>query len=430
MTIVEYPGLEEKLWHEKLPNGLDVFVLPKPGFTKTYATFTTRYGSVDNHFVPPGGEAIRVPDGIAHFLEHKMFEEPEGDIFSQFALQGASANAYTSFDRTVYLFSATEQVPANLNTLLHFVQNPYFTDENVDKEKGIIVQEIDMYKDNPDWRVYFGLIEALYSRHPVHIDIAGTADSVRSITKEMLYDCYHTFYHPSNMTLFVVGGVDPEATLKQVREDQAAKSFRPGGEIGRLFEEEPLAVREPIRVLHLPVSLPKCMFGYKEAPGEAVGESAIRRELVSKLMLDAALGASTPLYQQLYDDNLISDGFGHEFNTGSGYSFSVIGGETRDPEELVRRVTDALEKAAEDGIDQAVFERTRRKKIGGFLRMMNSPESIASEFTRYRHKGGDLFKLVALYESITLEEANVRLREHVSADRLAVSIVRSEGDPA
>lgn len=424
MSIRSYPELQETLHYAKLDNGLEVFVLPKPGFTKTYATFTTRYGSVDNHFRAAGKEEVRVPDGIAHFLEHKMFEEPEGDIFATFASQGASANAFTSFDRTVYLFSATESVEANLDTLLNFVQNPYFTDENVEKEKGIIIQEINMYRDNPDWRVYFGLIEALYSKHPVHIDIAGTAASVSSITKEMLYECYHTFYHPSNMSLFVVGGVDGEKTIERVRVNQAAKKFAPAGPIERFFEPEPAEVRQARVESNLPVSLPKCLFGYKEDPGEGAGEGAIRRELAAKLMLDALLGSSSPLYQQLYDDNLISDSFGHEYNTGPGYAFSVIGGDTRDPDELVSRVTDALRAAAEKGLDANVFERTRRKKIGAYLRMLNSPEAIAGEFTRYRLRGGDLFRVVELYERLTLDEVNARLREHANPSRLAVSIVR------
>ncbi|MFD0671672.1 EF-P 5-aminopentanol modification-associated protein YfmH [Cohnella sp. GCM10027633] len=429
MPILDYPNLQEKLWYEKLDNGLEVFVLPKPGFTKTYATFTTRYGSVDNHFTPPGGETIRVPDGIAHFLEHKMFEEPEGDIFSKFAAQGASANAYTSFDRTVYLFSATKDVSANLDTLLHFVQNPYFTDENVDKEKGIIIQEIDMYRDNPDWRVYFGLNEAMYAKHPVHIDIAGTAESVTSITKEMLYDCYYAFYHPSNMTVFVVGGVDPEETLAQVKRDQAGKTFRGGGDIARLFEEEPRGVHQKLKEINLPVSLPKCMFGFKDAPAPE-GTDQIRFEIATKIMLEALIGSSSALYQSLYDDNLISDNFGHEFNTGPGYAFSVIGGETRDPDELVRRVSEAMVEAAAKGIPEEIFERTRKKRIGAMLRMMNSPEAIASEFTRFRFKGGDLFRSIEAFESLTLDEVNARLREHARPEQLAVAVVRSGGEPS
>ncbi|MBB6635325.1 EF-P 5-aminopentanol modification-associated protein YfmH [Cohnella thailandensis] len=426
MAKEEYPQLQETLLHEKLDNGLDVFILPKPGFTKAYATFATSYGSVDNRFKRAGHDEVRVPDGIAHFLEHKMFEEPEGDIFSTFASQGASANAFTSFDRTVYLFSATESIEKNVETLLDFVQNPYFTDENVEKEKGIIVQEINMYRDNADWRVYFGLIEALYTKHPVHIDIAGTPESVRSITKEMLYECYNTFYHPSNMSLFLVGGVDAEAMMERIKANQSRKTFGPGGEIERFFDEEPETVRTPRLETKLPVSLPKCMFGYKEIPGPQRGEEAIRRELASKLMLESLLGASSPLYQELYDDNLISDGFGYEYNTGPGYSFSVIGGETRDPDELIKRVTEALGQAAESGIDERIFERTRRKRIGSYLRMLNSPEAIAGEFTRYRSRGGDLFKLVEAYESLTIGELNARLREHVNPSRMSASIVRGD----
>lgn len=428
MSKLDYPKLQETLYREVLDNGLEVFVLPKPGFTKTYATFTTKYGSVDNHFRPEGQEARAVPDGIAHFLEHKMFEEPEGDVFSRFAEQGASANAFTSFDRTSYLFSTAREPLESLDTLLDFVQNPYFTDENVEKEKGIIVQEINMYKDNADWRVYFGLIEALYAKHPVHIDIAGTEQSVRSITKEQLYDCYHTFYHPSNMTLFVVGGIDPEETLERVRRNQARKTFAPGGEIGRLFEDEPTGVREERRVVKLPVSLPKCMIGFKESGPFPEGEEGIRRELATKLMLDVLIGSSSPVYQRLYDDNLISDSFGHEYNTGPGYAFTVIGGDTRDPDELLARVVAAIDDAIRDGLPQASFERTRAKKIGAYLRMLNSPEAIAGEFTRYRFKGGDLFDVVRLYESITLDDVHERLRLLADTGRRSVCIVRSDAE--
>lgn len=283
-----------------------------------------------------------------------------------------------------------------------------------------------MYKDNADWRVYFGLIEALYAKHPVHIDIAGTEQSVRSITKEQLYDCYRTFYHPSNMTLFVVGGIDPEETLVRVRRNQARKTFAPGGEIERLFEVEPSGVREARRVVKLPVSLPKCMIGFKESGPFPEGEEGIRRELAAKLMLDVLIGSSSPVYQLLYDDNLISDSFGHEYNTGPGYAFTVIGGDTRDPDELLARVVAAIDEAIRDGLPQASFERTRAKKIGAYLRMLNSPEAIAGEFTRYRFKGGDLFDVVRLYESITLEDVHERLRLLADTGRRSVCIVRSD----
>lgn len=420
-----YDRLQETLYHEQMDNGLEVYVLPKPGFSKTYATFATKYGSIDNHFKVEGQEEIKVPDGIAHFLEHKMFEEPEGDIFSTFASQGASANAFTSFNQTVYLFSATDHVYENLETLVNFVQNPYFTDQNVNKEKGIIAQEINMYQDNPDWRVYFGLIEAFYKTHPVHIDIAGTVESINTITKETLYTCYNAFYHPSNMLLFVVGGVEPEKVFDMVRSNQKAKPYKPQGDIKRIFEHEPSEVAEARKIAHLPVSLPKCLFGFKDKDFNFTGETLIKRDLITKLMLDLLFGSSTKLYQKLYDMELISDSFGHEFNSDAGYSFSAIGGDTRDPELLLSTIKEEVGKLVETGFAEADFERAVKKKIGGYLRMLNSPENIAHEFTRYRFHDGDLFAVVPLYESITLDEVNARLREHADFNQMAVSIVVS-----
>lgn len=425
MEAFTYERLQETLYHETLDNGLQVYVLPKPGFKKTYATFSTKYGSIDNHFRVEGQEEIAVPDGIAHFLEHKMFEEPEGDIFAKFASLGASANAFTSFDQTVYLFSATDHISENLETLINFVQNPYFTDQNVDKEKGIIGQEIGMYGDNPDWRVYFGLIEALYAVHPVHIDIAGTVESIGTITKETLYTCYNAFYHPSNMLLFVVGGVEPQEVLQLVRDNQRQKDYKPQGKIARLFQQEPLEVNEKRKVIKLPVSLPKCLFGFKETNLGITGEDRLRRDLTMKLALDLLLGSSTKLYQKLYDMDLISDSFSYEYNSNPNYAFSAIGGDTKDPDRLLDVITEEIKAATASGFKQEDFDRARNKKIGGHLRMLNSPENIAHEFTRNHFRGGDLFKVLPIYESITLDEVNAALREHINWEQLAVSLVVS-----
>lgn len=423
METLSYPNVQETLYREVLDNGLEVIVLPKEGFNKTYATFSTKYGSVDNRFSVGNQQPVKVPDGIAHFLEHKMFEEPTGDIFAVFASQGASANAFTSFDRTVYLFSATEQINANLETLINFVQNPYFTDTNVEKEKGIIEQEINMYRDNPDWRVYFGLIDALYHEHPVHIDIAGTVESIRQIDKETLYRCYETFYHPSNMLLFVVGGVKAEEVFQLVRDNQSTKSFEPQGTIERYFEKEPEAVKISRKVTELPVSLPKCMLGFKEKQTGLTGEALLRQEVTTKLMLEALIGPSSKLYQQLYENDLISDSFGHEYNSSTGYAFSVIGGDTPNPDELIKQIRTAVEGTLANGIEAAAFERSKRKKIGGYLRMLNSPEAIAGEFTRYRFRDSDMFDVLDFYEKCTLDDVNARLREHFDFEQLAVSIV-------
>lgn len=426
MEKYEYPKVKETVYAETLDNGLTVYVLPKEGFQKTFATFSTKFGSIDNHFAVGEEEPVRVPDGIAHFLEHKMFEEPEGDIFATFASNGASSNAYTSFDRTVYLFSATDAIPENVTTLLDFVQNPYFTDENVEKEKGIIGQEIMMYADKPDWRVYFGLIDAMYQKHPVHIDIAGTIPSITEITKETLYRCYRTFYHPSNMTVFIVGGVDPQQMIDLVKRNQAGKTFEPQGDIRRLFEPEPTEVETRRKEITLSVSIPKCMFGIKEKYVDRSPADTLRKEIVTKILFDLLFSPSSRLYQEMYDEKLITDSFGAEYNSGEQYAFSVIGGDTRDPDALVERVREGVEAWRASGIPEELFERTRRKKIGGFYRMLNSPEAIAGEFTKHRFRGTNLFDVLQLYEEITLEEVEARLQEHFDWGQLSVCIVKSE----
>ncbi|MFD1990860.1 EF-P 5-aminopentanol modification-associated protein YfmH [Paenibacillus nicotianae] len=426
MESIRYDRLQETLYFETMDNGLQVYVLPKEGFQKTYATFATKYGSVDNHFQVEGQEEVKVPDGIAHFLEHKMFEEPDGvDVFSKFSVKGASANAFTSFEQTVYLFSATEQIEDNLETLLNYVQNPYFTKENVDKEKGIIGQEIQMYQDNADWRVYYGLLEAMYQKNPLRIDIAGTIESISTITKDTLYECYNTFYHPSNMMLFVVGGVDPATVMEQVRSNQQAKDYQPQGSISRFFEEEPVAVGEPWHEVRLPVSEPKCLLGLKEVENGLTGEALQRRTLTTKLMLDLLLGNSTQLYQTLYDEELISDDFGSDYSSTTEYGYSMMGGDTRDPKLLVQRLQEEINKVIATGFSQDAFDRALRKKIGGYLRMLNSPESIAHEFTRNRFRDSDFFDILPIYESLTVEDVNARLREHMNWDQLAVSVVVS-----
>ncbi|OUM89643.1 MAG: zinc protease [Bacillus thermozeamaize] len=419
---VHVPRLEETLYHETLPNGLQVFLLPKPGYRKTYATFTTRFGSIDRHFRLRNGEPIEVPDGIAHFLEHKMFEEEDGDVFHRFSQQGASANAFTSFTRTAYLFSCTDKVKENLLTLLDFVQRPYFTDENVEKEKGIIGQEIRMYEDDPDWQVYFGLIQALYQRHPVRIDIAGSVESISRITKEMLYRCYETFYHPSNMLLFVVGQIDPDEVIHWVRENQAAKTFAPPSEVTRLYPEEPQEVANPERRRQLSVGVPKLMFGFKE--GRLLsGDALLRRECETELAMEALFGTGSELYQQLYDENLIDDSFGYQLVEETAFAFTMVGGDTPDPERLLSIVKERLARHLDEGLSEETFERVRRKKIGQWLRSLNSLEFIANQFTSYRFNGTDLFAVLPMLERITCEDVNRRMREHLHPEQMAVSIV-------
>ena len=422
MEKIEFKQLQEELYHEKLENGLEVYILPKKGFNKTFATFTTKYGSIDNHFVPLGSEEyIKVPDGIAHFLEHKLFEKEDGDVFQQFSKQGASANAFTSFTRTAYLFSSTSNVELNLDTLMDFVQEPYFSEKTVEKEKGIIGQEITMYDDNPDWRLYYGVIQNLYENHPVRIDIAGTVESISHINKDLLYECYGTFYHPSNMLLFVVGPVNVEQTMKQIKDNQNKKQFEPVTEIKRQFPNEPVAAAEKKQVLQMNVQTSKCLVGIKANQVDQSGSDMLRNELSLNIILDILFGKSSDHYQKLYSEGLIDDSFSYDYSQEKGFGFAMIGGDTPNPDKLAETLKSMLLTAKQgDNFTTESLERAKKKKIGGFLRAVNSPEYIANQFTRYAFNEMNLFDIVPTLESITLDEIKTAAAEFISEDRFTV----------
>lgn len=421
MERITFDQLQEELFHEKLPNGLEVYVLPKKGFNKTYATFTTKYGSIDNKFVPLNqNEMTQVPDGIAHFLEHKLFEKEDGDVFQDFSKQGASANAFTSFTRTAYLFSSTSNVEKNLETLIDFVQSPYFTEKTVEKEKGIIGQEITMYDDNPDWRLYFGVIQNMFKNHPVKIDIAGTIDSIAKITKDMLYTCYETFYHPSNMLLFVVGPVNPDQLFDQIRSNQAKKDYKDQPEIQRYFDEEPQQVAEKKQVLQMNVQSSKCLVGIKAKDANRSGNELMKNELTLNIILDLLFGKSSEHYESLYNDGLIDETFSFDYTEESGFGFAIIGGDTREPDQLAERIQKVLLDAKNTSFTQEQLDRVKKKKIGGFLRSLNSPEYIANQFTRYAFNDMNLFDVVPVMEQITVEDMKNTVSSFINEDCFTV----------
>jgi predicted Zn-dependent peptidase len=422
MEKIEFNQIQEEIFHEKLENGLEVFILPKKGFNKTYATFTTKYGSIDNHFVPLEKSAfLKVPDGIAHFLEHKLFEKEDGDVFQQFSKQGASANAFTSFTRTAYLFSSTSNVEQNLETLMNFVQEPYFSEKTVEKEKGIIGQEITMYDDNPDWRLYFGLIQNMYQNHPVSIDIAGTVESISHITKDLLYECYGTFYHPSNMLLFVVGPVDATKVMEQIKENQNNKTYNKVPEIKRQFENEPLEVAKKKQVLQMNVQTSKCMVGIKAKHVDQSGAEMLKHELTINIIFDLLFGKSSENYHELYSAGLIDETFSYDYSQEKGFGFAMIGGDTNEPD----RLADSLKKMLVSAEQSDIFtleglERTKKKKIGTFLRAINSPEYIANQFTRYAFNEMNLFDVVPTLESITVDDVKAVIADFIEEERFTV----------
>lgn len=419
MEQLTYHDTDETVFFEQLDNGLAVYLLQKKGYEKTYATFTTRYGSIDNRF-KKDGQWVNVPDGIAHFLEHKMFESEQGDVFQEFGRLGASANAFTSFSRTAYLFSATSLIEQNLETLIDFVQDPYFTEESVEKEKGIITQEIQMYQDNPGWRLFFGLIESMYAKHPVRIDIAGTPESIDQITADDLYTCYRTFYHPSNMVLFVVGNIDPAETLALIKANQAKKDYTDRPAIERDYGVEPKNVFRKRFELELDVKSPKVLIGYKDS--SLGGQEQLRRELTSELLLHLLFDQTSSTYLELYEDGLIDDTFSFDYSSEEEFAFATFGMETEDPDRFITAYEKLLSVRPE--FEETEVVRKRNMMQGKFLRSLNSPEFIANQFSRHALAGTNLFTLPTLIASITKEEIEARFDELFALENRAISIVK------
>lgn len=415
--------LQEEVFHARLESGLQVYLLRKPGYRRAYATVATRYGSVDSRFIPAGStEPLEVPAGIAHFLEHKLFEEEGGSVFDRFAERGASANAFTSYTLTAYLFSCTSAFDENLRVLLDFVAKPYFTDELVEKEKGIIEQELKMYDDHPDRVLLRNLLEALYHQNPVRIDIGGTVESVRQITKEQLYTCYNTFYHPSNMVLFAAGDLDPEATLQVIRE--AAPDGEARGEIERFYPEEPEAVRERRVEQAMAVSRPRYALGVKDRVTGLTGEVLMRREIAHNMLLHMLFGRSSTAYQALYEAGLIDDGFGAYYTASPLYGHAIIGGETDDPDRLHREIVAIVDRFREEGFDEADFQRAKRQALGEFLDAFNSLEFIAHSFISYHFREGNFFRYPEIVQEMPAEELRSHIDQLLDLERSAVSIVR------
>ena len=406
MNKTEYEQINETLYHEVLPNGLTVYLLPKNDYHKTYGLFSTNYGSIDNEFIPYGEkEKVKVPDGIAHFLEHKLFEKEDGDVFQLFGKQGASANAFTSFTKTSYLFSTTDQVEKNLTTLIDFVQAPYFTEETVNKEKGIIGQEIQMYEDDPNWRMFFGILNNLYPTHPLHIDIAGTVESIDKITAQDLYTCYRTFYQPSNMVLFVVGKMEPEKLLKLVRENQEAKNFPPKQEIVRYFPEN---TKEIIKQSALEAAITRDKFvlgikGLDTLPQE--GTELLRYKTAINLLFQMILGNTSRNYLAMYNQGIIDDSFGFEFSLDREFHFADFSGDTDEPEKAAEKVKEIILGFADDPeVSKTNLDLLKKKMLGQYFQSLNSIEYIANQFTQSLFGDRTLFDLPEIIDSIQMKD--------------------------
>ncbi len=413
---------KETLYLGEHESGLGVFIIPKPGFIKKYAMFGTRYGSVDNTFIPLGKtEKIQVPDGIAHFLEHKMFEQPDGsNAFDLFSKYGANANAFTSFTSTCYLFSCTGHFDENLAHLLSYVQEPYFTDENVAKEQGIIGQEIRMYDDDPEWQVQFGLLKALYENNPVKLDIAGTIESISHIDKEVLYTCYNTFYNPANMVLCVAGDVDPEKIAALL--DTHIQKGRPSGRVESFYPAEPARVHQTLREQRLEVSIPLFDIGFKDNAPET-GEALLKNEIAAKLLLKILAGRSSELYASLYQEGLVNASFSTDLMMEPQFSCAIVGGESQQPLQVQQRLLQAIADIRENGPDRQAFAHAKKALYGNFLRCFNDVEDIAGMFTRNILNGVNIFRFKTLLDQVDEAFAMAWFNRVFTEENMAMSIV-------
>ena len=414
-----YPRIGETVYRERLENGLEVCVVSKPEHSRSYAFFCTRYGGMDMRFFCDG-EWQDTPAGIAHYLEHKMFETEDGDALQTLSRNGADPNAFTSSAITAYYFDCTEHFEENLKTLLSFVSVPYFTEESVAKEQGIIGQEIRMVEDNPDWQIYMQMLKAMYRESPARTSIAGTVESISHITAETLYDCHKAFYTPSNMVLTVVGDVDPHHVVDLARRILPREG---GAMIPRDYGTEPEDVAQKEVSCQMEVSAPQFLTGFKCRPaGEE--EDHLRLEIIGDLACDILLGESSPLYLRLYDQGLINTSFGVAFETMPGIAYLYAGGDSKDARAVTAEIVKEAKRLAEEGIDEEFYQRVKRAAYGDNLRGLNSFETIAISLTEGYFLDFDPLTFPQVYESITREDIMAFLRENIREDRMVLSEIK------
>lgn len=413
---IKSPRTGDMYYKIKHPSGLTIYLYPKPGYNSKYAVFGTRYGSVNNAFSLDGGEVRKVPDGIAHYLEHKLFESEDGDAFTRYAKTGANANAYTSFDKTCYLFSCTEHFDESLEILLDFVQSPYFTEETVAKEQGIIGQEIRMYDDSAEWRVMFNMLENMYHNHPVKIDIAGTVESIAEITPEYLYDCYSTFYNLNNMVLCVAGELSVEDVLKTA--DKILKPCRKHT-IENYFEEEPYGVVKDYFQQQFPISVPLFNLGFKDRSHRVTQMEMAEIEIIINILSSP----SSRLYNILDEAKLINQSFDSEYFYGPGYNCVLFSGESRAPKEAARVIKEYISALKSTGISGEDFEIAKKEVYGDLLSGLNSVDNICNSLVDCHFNNIDMFALIDDIAHCTLQQVNSRLKSMLDAENTTLSVV-------
>lgn len=424
MQIIENSKVKEKVYIEKLENGLTIMVIPKKDIQKKYAIFGTNFGSIDNHFIVPGkNEETLIPDGVAHFLEHKLFEQENGknslDVLSAL---GVDANAYTTNDHTAYLFEATDNFYEALDELMNYVQNPYFTDENVEKEKGIIGQEINMYDDEPSWRVYMNAMKLMYKNNPINIDIAGTIQTISKINKDILYTTYNTFYNLGNMLFVICGDFIPKEILQEIK-NRITKNDKQG-EIKRIYPEEPEEIVEKEKIETMDVNNPIYAIGFKDKIGKK--EELVKKHIAIEIILYMLLGKSSEAYKKLYEQGDIMSQPELDYEFSKQYAHVLITGISKNPQNVVKELKNAIQKFKKCGLNSAHFERVKKKIYGDYITEYNDVSNIARMFLADYFKGINSFDYLEEYNQVTLEYANQILNEVFKEEKMITSIVKGK----
>lgn len=418
---LSYAKLGESMQMKTLSNGLTICYLPKKGFSKTFAMLTTNFGSVDASFTLDGVR-YDTPAGVAHFLEHKMFEDEDGNALQKFAVTGASPNAFTSQTMTAYHFSCTELFKENLEILLKFVFTPFFTEENVEKERGIIGQEIGMMEDTPGWKAYVGLFEGLFKEHPVRVSIAGSVESIAEITPELLYKCHKAFYSPSNMALVVCGDVDFELVCNMAEEFSPKESAEIGA---RHYGERSETVFQPLIERKMQVSQPQFLIGFKDAPLRE-GESRMRRQLLGDLATRILCGETSPLYGKLYENRLISPYFEAEYSIIPEGAIALFGGESKEPEKVRAAIEAEIARLAKEGVDKDLFERMKKASYGMRLRVLDQPEDYTRGETEAIFAGEHYLDFAGFFETIDADDVKAMFVRWSMPNRSTMSVIRPQ----
>lgn len=425
MQIIENSKVKEKLYVEKLENGLTVMIMPKKNIQKKYMIWATNFGSIDNKFIAPNDkEETNIPDGVAHFLEHKMFEQQNGtNSLDTLTALGVNANAYTTTDHTCYLFECTDNFYPAMDELMDYVQNPYFTDQNVEKEKGIIGQEIQMYDDYPSWAVYMNAMKCMYKNNPIIIDIAGSIESISKIDKEVLYKCYNTFYHPSNMVMCFAGEFEPEALIEEVK--KRLKPTEKHGEIKRIYPEEPEQIVKKENTQNMEVSMPIFVIGIKDVIDNknCTSSNIVKKHIAIEILLNMLIGKSSKLYKELYEAELITGEPYLDYEFSKQYAHVSITGQSNDPKKVLEKFEAEIKKMKENDIDLAHFQRVKNMIYGNYVKEYDDVAEICRMFVGDYMKGINSFEYIEEYEQVTPEYTKQVLEEVFKEDKTVLSIV-------